>query len=260
MSKLASATIGICLGALALNACGESKGDGKQGEQPIGAPDETEFSAQFAQRFCQLTEQCCELSGGVYGADCLAAEEVRQNERAESAKAVGATFDATRAAECLAQLSHADCALDEIGVLRELLPACEVWRGHTAPGGACESPVACDDSMANVAATCSGGSCTVALRLQPGMPCTPDDRFNRCDQLTATCDEDALECLALPGPGDACLDDCRAGSSCDVDQGVCIALSPVGEPCVNTNDCASDVCSAGQCASILAGDDYCELP
>jgi hypothetical protein len=259
MGRPVLAAMGIWLCVLGPGAC---KGDGSDDTgAPGNAPGEAEFPAQFAERFCRLTEECCTLSGGVFGVDCLAAEETRQSERADTAHAVGATYDAARAAECLEQLDSVACNVDEIGVVRGLLPACEVWRGHTAPGGACESATACDDSMPHVSASCGGGVCFIMSRLDPGMPCNPDDRVNRCDDLVSWCDEDLLKCVALPGPGETCLDDCRAGSWCDIDQEVCVELGSVGDACQFDEDCASDVCRAGQCASIIAGDsDLCELP
>ena len=239
-----------CLAIVAhLGACGSDSSPSTGGS--VGA---AEFSVQFAERWCAKVATCCQASGGLPADTCRAQLEQKQMEDKAAAEASGATFDSSAASACLARIADSTCDADVVAV-RDLLQQCDVWLGTVAPGGACTKASQCNDTGQNTAVICGNSKCIVRVVVPAGGACaTTDD----CDALVAACDDATHTCALLPTEGQPCAKPCRMGFECGVDN-LCHALGAVGAACASSSDCASDQCSGGHCASVLAGD-HCELP
>jgi hypothetical protein len=235
---------------------GDSKGDGPAATTDPSAPTADEFPARFGQIFCSTASRCCTFSGGSQIDQCEASEEAEQQVDAARARQGGAVFDAQAAADCLNRLEAARCEIDAVSLLRSLLPSCDVWRGTVAPGGSCDSAIDCQEVAADVSVGCIGGACQTVQRLPRGSACNAASSSAICDPLLDQCD-DEQRCAALPGPADACSTECSFEATCD--GSVCRALLSAQSDCTEGNECESDLCVEGRCASLLAGD-YCAFP
>jgi hypothetical protein len=223
---------------------------------PGGSVSAGNYPALFAEKWCEKTSTCCATSGGTVGATCRSEVEADQRSEGDAARAQGASFDAGAAADCLARIDGAVCGLDPIA-LRDLVRTCDVWDGVVAPGGACSVGAACREE-ASTGAGCVGGRCVMIAVVPVGGPCITPSADMICEPLISECDSATSTCVALPAPGAPCSTDCRPGATCGTD-GKCTALGGEGDACSDSNACMSDLCAAGRCVSMLAGD-HCSLP
>jgi hypothetical protein len=241
---------------LSMSGCGG--GSGPSGGTPVSAVD---FPLKFAAAWCGLTKSCCEASGGTFDLMCEAGVVTGMTTQGMEAAADGAMWDAATAGRCLDGLGKADCAGTDVAKLVAMLDVCDdVWKGVVPPGGPCMTYSSCAEPSvsggATAGASCVNSMCVPVVRQPVGSACSTATTM-QCDPLAATCTGGA--CVALPGNGAACTGECRAGLKCTA--GTCVALLAAGAACSADSDCASDRCSAGRCASVLAvSGDYCTLP
>ena len=234
-------------------------GSSSSGGPPVSAAD---FPAQYAKVWCSLTKSCCEMSGGTADAACEAGIAAEMTAHGNEATADGATWDAATAGRCLDGLRAATCAGTDVAKLVALLDACDdIWKGIVPPGGACMTYSSCAEPAvsggATAGASCVNSMCVQVVRQPVGAACSDTTTTLLCDPLAATCSGGV--CVALPASGQACSGSCRLGLECT--GGVCVALLAGGAACSVDSDCASDKCSGGKCASVLAASvDYCTLP
>jgi hypothetical protein len=220
----------------------------------------SDFSARFATGWCGLTQRCCLASGGTSTGSCEADIMAQVTSIGVEASADGATWDATAAGRCLDAIRTADCARTDLAALVALVDLCSnTWTGVVSPGGACMTYASCMEPAvtggASAGASCVNSMCVPIVRQPAGATC--DNTTFVCSPLESACS--AGICVALPGPGQACAGDCRAGSRCA--NNVCAPLMEMGATCAADSDCVSDRCSGGRCAStVAAAADTCVLP
>jgi hypothetical protein len=238
-------------------AAGCGGGTGAGGGTPVPA---AEFPARFASAWCGLIQRCCQASGGTPTNVCEADITAEITAMGTEAAADGATWEAGIAGQCLAAIATADCAGTNVQALVALLNTCDdTWRGIVPAGGACMTYASCAElpvsGGATAGASCVNSMCVPVVRQPVGAPC--DNTTFVCDAFTGGCAGGM--CVAIPGPGQACAGDCRVGSTCR--NNVCDPLLGLGAACTVDNDCISDRCSAGKCASTFATEAaYCTLP
>jgi len=234
-------------------------GGSSSGGTPVSAAD---FPAKFASAWCSLTKSCCEMSGGTADAVCETETAAEMTTHGNEATADGATWDAATAGRCVDELRKATCAGTDAAKLVAMLDVCDdVWKGIVPPGGACQTYYSCAEPPvsggATAGASCVNSMCVPVVRQPAGAACSTTTTTMLCDPLAATCTDGI--CVELPATGAACTGACRLGSQCT--GGTCVARLAPGSACSAHADCASDWCSGGQCASVLAvSGDYCTFP
>jgi len=243
------------VGAVVLaTGCGGGSGAG-------GTPvSESEFPSKFASAWCGLQQRCCVASGGTSTGSCEADLTASVTDIGVKATADGATWDGAKAGRCLDGIRAADCAGADAAALFALLDTCDdTWTGAVPAGGACMTYASCAElpvsGGATAGASCVNSKCVPVVRQPAGATCDSTTRL--CNPLEGACS--AGMCVALPGPGQACNGDCKAGSRCR--NNVCEALLGMGATCAADSDCVSDRCGGGKCASAFAAEaEYCALP
>jgi hypothetical protein len=225
---------------------------------PVSADD---FPALYAAAWCGMFERCCQFSGGTSEGTCTADIGSEVTARGTQAAADGAIWNGDVAARCLDAIEGADCAGTNTAALLELVATCDdTWSGVIPPGGPCQYHESCAEPPvsggASAGASCVNGMCAAVVRLPAGAECSELDPLQVCNPTVAECVSGI--CEALPEDAQPCTDSCRPGSRCR--DGMCEALLAGGETCAADNECASDRCSAGQCASSFVETEYCTLP
>jgi hypothetical protein len=127
-----------------------------------------------------------------------------------------------------------------VGATASTLGQCEAPLDAGSP---CVSSVDCSDFEACVSAD-GGIQRYCGARLPPGGRCTED---RECEFFTV-CKQNA--CLALPGRGGSCAVTraCLTGACVALDGGyLCVDPLSAGASCVKDSDCASGLCTQGQC-------------
>jgi hypothetical protein len=253
--RLPSLALALTLCGVAAASCG---GGSAAGGTPVSAAD---FPARFASDWCAMMKRCCEMSGGAADQTCEATIAAEMTVRAADAVADGAIWDPATAGQCLAGLRAADCTGTDVAKLLAMVDVCDdIWKGVVPPGGACRTYYSCAEPLvsggATAGASCVNATCVQAVRQPVGAACSTSPMMT-CNPLEAACSGGV--CVALPGNGAACSGDCRSGLRCT--GGMCLPLLGAGAACAVNSDCASDRCSGGKCASVLAAsDDACTLP
>jgi len=247
-----SRRITLIAAAMAALGCGGSGGGGTS----VSADD---FPTRFADGWCGLLLRCCQASGGAAMGACEADIAASSVAIGVQAAAGGATWDASAAGRCLDAIAHADCGATNAATLRDLLDSCDdTWRGVIPPGGACQTYAACAEPAvsagASGGASCVNSVCVQVVRQPAGATC--NGTTMTCDPFAGACVSGT--CTALPGPGQACTGSCSPGSRCTAN--VCVSLLAFGATCAADNECQSDRCRGGRCASTFVETEYCTLP
>jgi len=201
------------------------------------------------------------MSGGTSEGTCETEIQTEVTDRGTQAAADGATWNAGVAGSCLAAIEDVDCATTSTAALLALVEQCDdTWTGAIPPGGPCQYHESCAEPLvsggASAGASCVNSMCVQVVRLPPGAECSDLDPLQTCNPYAAECVSGI--CEALPEAGQQCTDSCVPGVRCR--EGMCEALLGAGETCAADNECVSDRCSGGQCASSFIETEYCALP
>jgi len=254
--RISSHITALALCGLSAVGCG---GSSSGGGTPVSAAD---FPARFASDWCAMMKRCCETSGGTADQACETMTAAQLTAEGNDAVADGATWNAAAAEQCLQRVRGADCAGTDVPKLVALVDLCaDIWTGVVPPGGACRTYLSCAEPPVSGGATagssCGNSVCIAVVRQPVGATCSTTATTMLCDPLAATCSGGV--CVALPGLAEECHGECLPGLRCTTY--LCGRLLGAGDACNANNECASERCSGGKCASVLAvSDDYCTLP
>jgi hypothetical protein len=221
-------SIGFVL--IALIGCGGDEG-GRHGSVSI-----MDFGPRIAAAECGKAFECCtteEVNQYFIGTDFKTEQECVDfitsfyasflNYQA-SIDAGKMTYDATKAADCIAGLETASC--DQFAHGREALSSCEDFTtGHVAHDGECASDAECTSNY------CEGDT---VVPVKNGV------------------------CKNIPGAGEACTSQCAANLQCQT--GTCMPLKADGASCRDRDECMSGSCNgattsmAGTCGEPMICD------
>jgi hypothetical protein len=176
-----------------------------------GKAPEDEYAGRYAEAKCEVLEPCCKANGLSFKRDtCVVGGAGFVQTGVDRAKAVGATYDARAADECIARTRELtrSCSADDASSV-----CSRVFRGTKAAGATCTSDVECAPDGTN-RGHCRGAS------------------LDGSKQGT---------CVVLTSPakvGDVCagdaarLADCaRSELQCDLATSLCKELTPIGGNC-----------------------------
>lgn len=132
-------------------------------------------------------------------------------------------------------------------------------KGGGSEGDTCDSGPRCGDGLA-----CVTRSCQEISLVAEGESCDKGDPSAYCKPgLVCRLDSEGGEntkCLPAGGEGDPCLStvDCDFGLYCDSGEGACKPQKEEGASCENANQCTTQYCVEGSCAT--ESPDVCEVP
>jgi hypothetical protein len=210
------------------------------GEAGPALPSEAEFPRRVTDAFCAARSSCC--GAAVDGPPCDASVYDDFSAYADSNRHKYIHFDPERASACLDALAALRC--DDGAAWAPALELCKhVYVGELAPGEWCTNPRVC---------SVEGGVNTVCS-FQNGCILVKEARLNESCGGWQKCVPDATcsggKCVALPDPGEPCLDDqCATGAYCA--EGTCSVAKPPDAACAGDGECSLGSCVEQRCASI----------
>jgi len=243
---------------------GSSDGGGNTGGGTGGGAG-TGFVDQLARTYCARSV-ACGFTASVGAQDCEALVRLRFADFERG----GSTPVAAAAADCLARLPAATCAV--LG--RELSFCLDAYAPATATGGRCYGDFDCSDAEDRCAGTSCGRSCqalgskgapcrTATPACDKGLYCAPDT--DTCQPtvppgsacpIAAMCNGDGAcsngRCVALPAAGETCdpFNGMRCAESAYCSGLLCTARKAVGATCATTTECVvGTACVGGRCVT-----------
>ncbi len=223
-------------------------------------PTLSEVCTRIAQSTCSPSFQKCCISRGQKW-DELGCEDVMNNWCDDGRDGVFAgktTYDPSWAQACAQGWSvwTSSCSLNLMNWIKSQAPCSQMYKGKTAPGGACQRDTDCAANVGFVA-RCDESSkiCRSYGVVGLGQACNYFTSAPRwCDNgLTCDFSNGAGVCVKATPLGGACFgsDDTSCGFGYVCTSGKCAVGRPVGQTCEQDLQCASWDCSGGKCTDSM---------
>ena len=275
----------VCAALVAMMlACSSGTDTGATGGASSGTSGATvamkDYAAKRSRAECERTQRCAKETnnGMAYSSveSCLldkeqwAAQVVSQIDVASKLTNSGkVSYDAKQAAICIKALREMACTAGLAGEAAADRAACgHVFRGKTAPGGACENRLECKDGWCKV---------TEGKEACPGV-CSPDAvKGEKCEKNSwclghLYCQNSVCGSFVAAKKGEFCIHDseCEAGLECPLSSLTCEPTLAKGATCdwgtaPNCNKgllCTDGVCSqpraVGEACTTIFGSPRCQ--
>ncbi|GAC1570274.1 MAG: hypothetical protein NVS3B20_01820 [Polyangiales bacterium] len=230
--------------------------------------------------YCPKVTQCCSAAGFTGTTDATCRTAVGQACAAEIAtnQKRGFTYDATAAGNCIASFPQLldGCAEKTDAASKVASEVCKnIWKGNTAPGGACTTNNECAAPAGRTgycilgASSTGGGLCTLRPRLGEACSTTGDsmtaisvcEEGLHCTKVSARAN--SYVCTTPAAKGEPCdFSSCTEGLNCDRSSHVCVDPIAIGGSCTGFLTCVPNAyCDVDTklCAATLADGVACKV-